>query len=94
MGGVIFAPSSLSCTFLTSRLSIQQLQLVRGPYWILLTAQELTFIHRPRADGWVGQAPGWVGSGRQSRSRVLTTPSGGCAWTVQVNQEVSQTAGA
>lgn len=47
MGGVIFAPSSLSCTFLTSRLSIQQLQLVRGPYWILLTAQELTFIHRP-----------------------------------------------
>lgn len=32
---------------LTSRLGIQQLQLVRGPHRILLTAQELTFIHRP-----------------------------------------------
>ncbi|XP_045871891.1 guanylate cyclase D-like [Meles meles] len=29
------------------RLGIQQLQLVRGPHRILLTAQELTFIHRP-----------------------------------------------
>lgn len=32
---------------LTSRLGIQQLQLVRGPHRILLTAEELTFIHQP-----------------------------------------------
>lgn len=65
MGGVIFAPSSLSCTFLTFRLSIQQLQLVRGPYWILLTAQELTFIHRPPSR-WVGGAGTGLGGQRHT----------------------------
>nr|XP_020142431.1 olfactory guanylyl cyclase GC-D-like [Microcebus murinus] len=29
------------------RLCIQRLRLVRGRHWILLTAQELTFVHRP-----------------------------------------------
>lgn len=31
---------------LTSRLGIQQLQLLRGPHRILLAAQELTFLRR------------------------------------------------
>ncbi|XP_042763057.1 guanylate cyclase D-like [Panthera leo] len=45
--GVIRVPSLCPALSLASRLGIQQLQLVRGPHRILLTAQELTFIHRP-----------------------------------------------
>uniref|UniRef100_A0A8W4FHF6 Guanylate cyclase n=1 Tax=Sus scrofa TaxID=9823 RepID=A0A8W4FHF6_PIG len=52
--GGLLAPA-LACVLLLAgaalagltRLGIQQLQLVRGPHRILLTAQELTFIHRP-----------------------------------------------
>jgi hypothetical protein len=52
MGGVTTAPSSLSCTLLTSRWRIRQLQLMRGPHRILLMAQELTFIQQ--MGGWAG----------------------------------------
>ncbi|XP_025784615.1 olfactory guanylyl cyclase GC-D-like [Puma concolor] len=41
---LLLAGGTLTCLI---RLGIQQLQLVRGPHRILLTAQELTFIHRP-----------------------------------------------
>ncbi|XP_004768270.1 guanylate cyclase D-like [Mustela putorius furo] len=41
---LVLAGGALTCLI---RLGIQQLQLVRGPHRILLTAQELTFIHRP-----------------------------------------------
>ena len=52
------APSSLSCALLTSRWRIRQLQLMRGPHRILLTAQELTFIQQPLSRWVGGQAPG------------------------------------
>lgn len=52
--------ASAALTGLT-RLGIQQLQLVRGPHRILLTAQELTFIHRPPSRRVGRQAPGWGG---------------------------------
>nr|XP_012415708.1 PREDICTED: olfactory guanylyl cyclase GC-D-like [Odobenus rosmarus divergens] len=41
---LVLAGGALTCLI---RLGIQQLQLVRGPHRILLTAQELTFIQRP-----------------------------------------------
>ncbi|XP_035559557.2 guanylate cyclase D-like [Canis lupus dingo] len=41
---LVLAGGALTCLI---RLGIQQLRLVRGPHRILLTAQELTFIHRP-----------------------------------------------
>ncbi|XP_047679609.1 guanylate cyclase D-like isoform X2 [Prionailurus viverrinus] len=41
---LLLAGGTLTCLI---RLGIQQLQLLRGPHRILLTAQELTFIHRP-----------------------------------------------
>uniref|UniRef100_A0A8D2DXK0 Guanylate cyclase n=1 Tax=Sciurus vulgaris TaxID=55149 RepID=A0A8D2DXK0_SCIVU len=52
-GGVTFAVLPRS---LPSRLGIQQLRLVRGPHRILLTAEELTFLHRPPSR-WV---PGFL----------------------------------
>ncbi|KAB1272035.1 Olfactory guanylyl cyclase GC-D [Camelus dromedarius] len=42
-GVLVLAGGALTCLV---RLGLQQLQLVRGPHRILLTAQELTFIHR------------------------------------------------
>ncbi|XP_053415954.1 guanylate cyclase D-like [Nycticebus coucang] len=41
---LVLAGGALCCLI---RLGIQQLRLVRGPHRILLTAQELTFVHRP-----------------------------------------------
>ncbi|XP_012658623.1 olfactory guanylyl cyclase GC-D-like [Otolemur garnettii] len=41
---LVLAGGALSCLI---RLGIRQLRLVRGPHRILLTAQELTFIHTP-----------------------------------------------
>ncbi|XP_042636898.1 guanylate cyclase D-like [Orycteropus afer afer] len=41
---LVLAGGALTCLI---RLGIQQLRLVRGPHRILLTTQELTFIHRP-----------------------------------------------
>lgn len=66
--GGLLAPA-LACVLLLAgaalagltRLGIQQLQLVRGPHRILLTAQELTFIHRPPSRRVGRQAPGWGG---------------------------------
>uniref|UniRef100_A0A8C3VIF4 guanylate cyclase n=1 Tax=Catagonus wagneri TaxID=51154 RepID=A0A8C3VIF4_9CETA len=74
--GVVFAPPSLSEFSLTSRLGLQQLQLVRGPYLILLTAQELTFIQRPPSR-WVGGAGTGLGvrAAHQGWSRPLTVPA-------------------
>ncbi|XP_037377957.1 guanylate cyclase D-like [Talpa occidentalis] len=42
--GLLLAGGALTCLM---RWGIQQLRLVRGPHRILLTAEELTFIHRP-----------------------------------------------
>ncbi|KAK2497391.1 hypothetical protein MC885_010991, partial [Smutsia gigantea] len=41
---LVLAGGAFTCLI---RWGIQQLQLVRGPHRILLTAQELTFVHRP-----------------------------------------------
>nr|KAF6324589.1 guanylate cyclase 2D, retinal [Myotis myotis] len=41
---MVLAGGALTCLI---RLGVQQLQLVRGPHGILLTAQELAFIHPP-----------------------------------------------
>uniref|UniRef100_A0A8P0SAS3 guanylate cyclase n=2 Tax=Canis lupus familiaris TaxID=9615 RepID=A0A8P0SAS3_CANLF len=46
-----------------SPLGIQQLRLVRGPHRILLTAQELTFIHRPPSRRVGGAGLGLAGQG-------------------------------
>uniref|UniRef100_A0A8C8WPQ8 guanylate cyclase n=1 Tax=Panthera leo TaxID=9689 RepID=A0A8C8WPQ8_PANLE len=73
--GVIRVPSLCPALSLASRLGIQQLQLVRGPHRILLTAQELTFIHRPPSRRVGGQALGWVGKPlTEAWSRLLTAP--------------------
>ncbi|KAG8522890.1 Olfactory guanylyl cyclase GC-D [Galemys pyrenaicus] len=42
--GLLLAGGALTCLM---RWGFQQLQLVRGPHRLLLTAEELTFIHRP-----------------------------------------------
>ena len=81
---MIRVPSLCPALSLASRLGIQQLQLVRGPHRILLTAQELTFIHRPPSRRVGGQALGWVGKPlTEAWSRLLTAPapSRGCTWT-------------
>lgn len=49
----------------TSRLGLQQLQLVRGPHRILLTAQDLTFLQRTPSRRVGGQTrAGWAGRQR------------------------------
>uniref|UniRef100_A0A8C5ZAU2 Guanylate cyclase n=1 Tax=Marmota marmota marmota TaxID=9994 RepID=A0A8C5ZAU2_MARMA len=64
-----FDPNTLLLPLsLPSRLGIQQLQLARGPQQILLTAQELTFLHRPLSR-WVceeGGTGGGTGSGQKT----------------------------
>ncbi|ELW71908.1 Olfactory guanylyl cyclase GC-D [Tupaia chinensis] len=78
---LLLAGGALTCLI---RLGVQQLQLVRGPRRILLTAQELTFLHQPpsrrrlhvdsasesRSVGDVGS----LRSGAQGSARSLPAP--------------------
>lgn len=84
---------------LPSRLGVRQLQLVRGPQRILLTAQELAFIHPPLSSQVGGPGVGWGRKqGTEAPPKLLTVPapSRGCIriGKVRVNQEVRQMVGA